>query len=224
MSDWTEAETVSVAFALDGWKPTAGTRAAMARMGGGRPVFAGGRLRRRTGPPTFAEHAFPPPVGSKTVMIDYPGCESVLIPQHVATSNVSISMVVAALQDLRDPQSGGPVATDARGRSDQAFLVHVQVTRGDQLRCAWASGRDIYAISAPILVAAMTQLLAGRSSRAGVVSAGAAFDAAEFFGVLAPGELVVSVGMRLSRSSGLGGASARRGARPWTVEDGTRWT
>jgi short subunit dehydrogenase-like uncharacterized protein len=42
MGEWRSVDTVSVAFALDGWKPTPGTLAVMKRMTGGPP-----RLRRR---------------------------------------------------------------------------------------------------------------------------------------------------------------------------------
>lgn len=186
MGDWRDAQTVSIGFALDSWKPTAGTLAAMRRMAGERPVFADGSIVVRTGDPVFLEHAFPEPAGRQAVMADYPGCESVLIPHHIATSNVKILMATAALKDLRDPETSGPVAVDQRGRSDQQFLVHVEVQRGEQTRSAWASGKDIYATTATIMVEAMERILAGKASGTGMVSAAMAFDAADFLAGLAP--------------------------------------
>ncbi len=150
----------------------------MQRRPGQRPVFTGGRLEVRTGPPTFGEHRFPEPEGRQTVMADYPGCESALLPSHLNVANIEISMALAAIKDLQDPATGGPVAVDASGRSDQSFLVHVEVTRGAETRAAWARGRDIYASTAPILVEAMERALAAPSP--GVAAAGEAFDAESF--------------------------------------------
>lgn len=185
IGDWQAVDSVSVAFALDEWKPTPGTRAVMQRMTGARPVFADGKLRETSEPPAYIQHDFPAPVGRQTVMTGYPGCESVLIPQHLATSNVHILMAVAALKDLRDPDAAGPVAVDASGRSAQTFLIHVEVAKGPETRSAWARGRDIYATTAPILVEAMERVLAGRANRTGVVSAGQVLEARDFLANLA---------------------------------------
>jgi hypothetical protein len=189
---WQAADEVSIAIALDGWKPTAGTRAVVQRMGGRRLVLADGRLAARTDAPAFTDHVFPDPVGRQTVMADYPGPESVLVPRHLAVPDVRISMAAAALRDLRDPEVGGPVAADATGRSDQMFLVDVTVTSGFLARRAWARGRDIYATTAPILVEAMERVLGG-GAPAGVRSPGELFDARSFLVALCDGEFQVSV-------------------------------
>jgi short subunit dehydrogenase-like uncharacterized protein len=186
MRDWQSVDTVSIAYALDGWKPTAGTLAVMKRMTGARPVSAEGKLGLRTDRPAFLEHVFPEPAGRQTVMADYPGPESVLIPWYIPASNIKIFMAVAALRDLQDPNTPGPVAADESGRSAQTFMIHVEVTKGPQTRSAWAQGRDIYATTAPVIVEAMVRVLSGRCRRSsGVVSAGQMFDAQEFLESLA---------------------------------------
>ena len=49
-----------------------------------------------------------------------------------------------------------------------------------QTRRATAHGRDIYAITAPLVVEAMQRIVEGRSKATGVVAPGEAFDARDF--------------------------------------------
>ncbi len=58
------------------------------------------------------------------------------------------------MKDLRNPDTPVPTAADVSGRSAQMFLVEAIVRRGQQGRRAMAHGRDIYAISAPLVVEA----------------------------------------------------------------------
>jgi hypothetical protein len=51
---------------------------------------------------------------------------------------------------------------------------------GDRERRAMASGRDIYAISAPLVVEATERVLAGQATGNGALTAGQAFDAPDF--------------------------------------------
>jgi hypothetical protein len=62
----------------------------------------------------------------------------------------------------------------------------VVVRSGDEQRRAVASGRDIYAVTAPLVVEAAARILAGSGDRAGVASVGARFDAADFLRSLSP--------------------------------------
>jgi hypothetical protein len=52
------------------------------------------------------------------------------------------------------------VPADKRGRSAQEFLMEVEVRKGSEERCAIAAGRDIYAVTAPIVVEAAERILA----------------------------------------------------------------
>lgn len=93
-------------------------------------------------------------------------------------------MTVEAARDLSDPDTPAPVATDELGRSAQTFLVDVVVRSGGSERRAVARGRDIYAVTAPLVVEAVDRILTGRTRTAGVASAGAVFDASDFLGSL----------------------------------------
>jgi hypothetical protein len=93
-------------------------------------------------------------------------------------------MNLAPLRDLRDPLTPAPVPTDMQGRSSQIFAVDARVRRNGQTRRATAHGRDIYAITAPLVVEAMERIGDGRG-KSGVVAPGEAFDAQDFLQSLA---------------------------------------
>lgn len=171
---WDNADSISIAYALDEWKPTAGTRRVIQEMDGRRRVYRDGKPAMVSTP--FPQQAwdFPAPVGRRTVIGEYPAPETVLLPHHVSTTAVSTYLTVEAIQDLRDPAAGGPVPVDHDGRSAQTFLVHAQAMRGSQQRRLWAHGRDIYATSAVIAVSLLERLLNG-PQRSGVLTPAQAF-------------------------------------------------
>ena len=100
-------------------------------------------------------------------------------------------MTLAPLADLDDPDLSPPPATDTTGRSDQTFLVEVVARSGNSERRAVARGRDIYAITAPIVVEAAQRVLTKHPDRAGVFAAGELFDAGDFLMSLCPTHLSV---------------------------------
>jgi hypothetical protein len=93
---------------------------------------------------------------------------------------------VEAARDLHSPDTPAPAAADDRGRSDQTFLVDVRVRSGGEERRASARGRDIYAVSAPLVVEAVRRILSGRTRATGVTTPGELFDAGDFLAALAP--------------------------------------
>ncbi|MGJ7415563.1 saccharopine dehydrogenase NADP-binding domain-containing protein [Streptomyces cinereoruber] len=190
MGDWTEADEAHVAYGLSGWRPTAGTRTAGAvsreRRDGRRVVFAGGRLEYRDDAPPALEWTFPEPLGVRSVIGEFTMADVVTVPSHLAVPEVRTYMTAEAARDLAAPDTPAPAAADEQGRSDQTFLVDVVVRSGGEERRAVASGRDIYAVSAPLAVEALARVLTGRTGAVGVVSAGAAFDAAAFLRALSP--------------------------------------
>ncbi|CNE67967.1 Uncharacterised protein [Mycobacterium tuberculosis] len=99
---------------------------------------------------------------------------------------------------------GAPVAADERGRSAQTFVVDVVVRAGGGERRAVASGRDIYAVTAPLAVEAVDRVLTGRTKATGVASAGEIFDAADFLRALSP-----HITLDLHRWRNAGGGAAR---------------
>ena len=186
LGGWDRADRITVSYALDEWKATAGTRAAAQRMAGGRLVFQHGQLTVRTTPPPLVERVFPAPVGPRSTIGEYPSPESVLIPRHVATHAVAIFMTVEAIRDLRDPEATAPTAGDDHVRSEQRFMVHAEAERDGQTRHASATGTDIYATTAPILVECMERVLHADGGPGGVLTPGELFDARDVLEHLAP--------------------------------------
>jgi len=199
MGDWTAADGIDLAYALSSWKPTLGTRASTQvsrqRRGGHRIAYAGGRIETRTDKPPVLQWTFPSPFGTQTVVGEFTTAESVTIPRHLDTPELRTLMTLAPLGDLADPDLSPPPATDASGRSDQTFLVEVRVRKGQEERRAVARGRDIYAITAPLVVEAARRVLGGvdGASPAGVFAAGQIFRAADFLGALSPDPLTVEL-------------------------------
>jgi short subunit dehydrogenase-like uncharacterized protein len=180
----TDADTVDIAVALDGWHPTRGTRLTGERNHYPRTYIEHGRTRTVPDPAPVRETDFPAPFGRlETVLL--PLSEAVVVPHHIACRNLHSWMNLAPLRDLRDPATPAPVAADDSGRSVQRFAVDVRVRRGNRACRASASGRDIYAVTAPLLVEALQRILDGRVCGNGALAAGQAFDARDFLAALA---------------------------------------
>ncbi|MER6197419.1 saccharopine dehydrogenase NADP-binding domain-containing protein [Streptomyces sp. NPDC001586] len=190
MGEWTAADTVHVAYGLNGWHPTPGTRVAgrvsHERRAGRRVRFTEGALQYHDDKPWEQDWIFPEPVGRRAVIAEFTMADVVTVPSHVAVPEVRTYMTVKAARDLAEEDTPAPEAVDALGRSDQTFVVEVVVSKGGVERRASARGRDIYAVTAPLAVEAVERILAGRARTTGVASAGAMFDAAEFLRALSP--------------------------------------
>lgn len=185
-----DADAVDIAVALDGWHPTRGTRLTGDRNHYPRTYIEHDRIRTLPDPAPIRETDFPPPFGrQESVLLTL--SEAVLVPHHIACRNLHAWMNLAPLRDLRDPSTPPPAAVDGSGRSAQRFAVEVRVRRGNRQARAGASGRDIYAITAPLLVEALQRILDGRVRGCGALAAGQAFNAGDFLAALAP-ELAVT--------------------------------
>lgn len=179
LGDWQDADAIDIAVALDSWHPTAGTRLTGERNHYRRMVVADGRLELLADPAPSREWIFPTPFGTQEV-VALPLSEIVTISRHVRSAEVHSYMNLAPLKDLRDPRTPTPTPSDAQGRSSQIFAVDTVVRRGGQMRRATAHGRDIYAVTAPLVVEALQRISEGRSKKSGVVAPGEAFDARDF--------------------------------------------
>ncbi|MGC5039068.1 MULTISPECIES: saccharopine dehydrogenase family protein [unclassified Streptomyces] len=190
MDDWTSADEAHIAYGLNSWHPTAGTRTAGAvsrqRREGRRLRYSGGRLEYRDDAPPTLEWTFPRPMGPRAVIGEFTMADVVTIPSHLPIPAVATYMTVEAARDLAAPDTPAPAPADERGRSAQTFLVDVVVRSGGGERRAVARGRDIYAVTAPLVVEALERVLTGRTRAVGVVSAGEIFDAADFLRALSP--------------------------------------
>src|SRR5262249_37834758 len=99
----------------------------------------------------------------------------------------------APLRDLRDPHTPPPLPAAATGPSAQTFLVDLVVRRGAAERRITASGRDIYAVTAPLVAEALDRILDGRATGTVGSAAGALSDAGDSLAALAPEPLAVAV-------------------------------
>ncbi len=185
------AEEITIAIALDRWWPTEGTRVTGRRNTAPRLVVDGGRLVPLESPPPTRTWVFPAPFGAQDV-VALPFSEIVTIAAHLEVEAVRSYLATRALQDLRDPATPAPVAVDDTGRSGQRFAVDVRVRTATGERRITASGQDIYAVTAPIVVEAVTRILDGRAPRTGVLAPGALLDAADVLAALSPVPLQVA--------------------------------
>ena len=184
MGGWAEADEICVAVALDSWQPTRGTRLTGQRNPGQHFIFSKNRLERADPPPGRLWN-FPAPFGPQDVE-GLSLAETVLISRHVRTPEIRVYINVAPLTDIRNPDTPAPSAVDESGRSSQVFVMDVIARRGSETRRTVARGRDIYAITAPIVVEAAERVVRGSVKATGVVAAGEVFDARDFLRSLSP--------------------------------------
>jgi saccharopine dehydrogenase-like NADP-dependent oxidoreductase len=190
MGDWTAADEAHIAYGLSSWHPTAGTLASgtvsRQRRGGRRVRYTSGQLEYYVDErdlPTL-DWDFPPPMGRRTVLGEFTMADVVTVPSHLSIPEVRTYMTIDAAKDLAAADTPAPTAVDARGRSAQTFTVDVIVRSGGTQRRAVASGQDIYAISAPLVVEAVHRILGNQTRTSGVASAGRIFDAPDFLRAL----------------------------------------
>jgi short subunit dehydrogenase-like uncharacterized protein len=190
MGDWTSADEVHVAYALNSWHPTPGTRASGAvsreRRGGRRLVYTDGRLQHRQDAPPALRWTFPDSIGPRDVIGEFTMADVVTVPSHLSVPEVRTYMTVEAAREVVSPDTPAPTPADNTGRSSQTFLVDVRVRSGYTERRAVAHGQDIYAVTAPLATEAVARILTNRTDSTGVTSPGAAFNAPDFLRSLSP--------------------------------------
>lgn len=191
MGDWTSADEIRVGIALDSWRPTLGTRLTGQRNTAPRLIVADGGLAPLPLPARETSWRFQDPFGIQEV-VELPFSEIILISRHLRASQVHTHLNLAPLRDLRDSATPPPTPMDDAGRSAQTFLVEAIVRKGDAERRAVASGRDIYAVTAPLVVEAVQRILDG-AGEPGVRAPGEAFDAPAFLNALAPEPLALEI-------------------------------
>ncbi|HEX6037189.1 saccharopine dehydrogenase NADP-binding domain-containing protein [Longimicrobium sp.] len=193
MGDWMSADEVCVAYGLSGWVPTAGTMIAgqvsRERRGGLRIAHVDGRLQLSADAPPVSAWTFPAPIGRQDVAEEFTMADTVTIARHLDVSRIRSFMTTAAVSGLRS----GPQA-DADGRPPERFVVEVVARRDGVERRACASGQDIYATTAPLVVEAVIRLLGSTDREPGVRTAGQAFDARDFLSALSPEPLAIRLG------------------------------
>ena len=186
------ADELVVAIALDHWWPTAGTRRTGERNQVPRVVRRDGAFVPLPLPAERSTWTFGPPHGVQPVTA-LPFSEIVTMARHLRVPDIRAWLNTSALDEIRDAATPAPTASDARGRSSQRFEMVVQARLGAMRRTARAVGRDIYAVTAPLVVEAAARMLAPGFDRRGALAPGEAFDARDFLGALAPADLEVEI-------------------------------
>jgi NAD(P)-dependent dehydrogenase (short-subunit alcohol dehydrogenase family) len=192
MGEWTAADEVCVAVGLDSWRPTQGTLLTGKHNAGPRFTLANNKLEILSNPPPTRTWTFPAPFGTKDVVALHL-TETILISRHLRTPEIRAYINLAPLEDLHNPDTPPPTPADESGRSAQVFVVDVMARRGSEERRATARGRDIYAITAPLVVEAAERVVEGRFRAPGVAAPGELFDARDFLKALSPTPLAVEI-------------------------------
>lgn len=177
------ADEVEVAIGLDRWWPTPGTRATGERNTATRQVIRSGALAPLASPAPTGTWSYPAPLGDQSV-VELPFSEVIVMHRHLEIGALRSYLTTTSLAELRDAATPSPTAVDETGRSDQQFVVDVVIRRGSGTRRVSAAGRDIYAVSAPILVEGALRLLEGQHQAAGAVAPGQVFDADDVLAAL----------------------------------------
>jgi len=185
MRNWPTADEIQIAVALDSWRPTLGTRLTGQRNQGCRLVFSGNALSPIEDPPQKLKWIFPAPFGKQEV-IALPLAETVVISRHLCVPEIHAYINLAPLDDLHNPSTPPPTPADDRGRSTQTFVMEAKVRRGKEVRRTLVAGRDIYAVTAPIVVETAERILAAETHATGAAAPGEIFDAQAFLQALSP--------------------------------------
>jgi NAD(P)-dependent dehydrogenase (short-subunit alcohol dehydrogenase family) len=184
MGDWISADEIRVVVAMDGWKPTRGTRLTGEKNPGPRSVYSHNVLTPLKGSPASLSWHFPSPFGIQEV-VAFPLTETIVISRHLRSPEVHAFLNRIALDDIHNPNTPAPTSMDDSGRSDQCFVMEAVVRKGNEERRALVAGQDIYAITAPLVVKAAQQILHGAVRTTGVCAAGEIFSAEPFLRALA---------------------------------------
>jgi uncharacterized protein YbjT (DUF2867 family) len=185
IGEWTEVDEIRTAVALDSWHPTSGTRLTGKRNTFRRVVVSGNKLEPLSDPAPTRSWTFGEPFGTQDV-VAVPLSEIILMSHHLRAAEIHSYINLQPLKDLGNPDTPAPTAADESGRSSQTFLMEVVIRKGGEERRATARGRDIYAVTAPLVVEAAVRIVDGRSRTAGVMAAGQIFDARDFLEALSP--------------------------------------
>ena len=185
---------IEVGVALDSWHPTAGTRKTGERNAARRLIIEGGALSPLPHPGPMREWLFPEPFGLQPVRA-VPLSEIITISRHIAAPNICSYMNMAPLRDLNDGQVSAPHASDPSGRSSQRFIMHVCALSTDDRSEIAAAGRDIYAVTAPLVVEACVRVLRTPPAAGGTFAPAELFDTTDFLAAL-------SADLRITRARG----------------------
>jgi short subunit dehydrogenase-like uncharacterized protein len=119
--DLESVDDLTVAYAVEGWHPTAGSREAAVVAAAQRFAWRDRSLQPVVGDPRFSAFEYPEPRGERPVLEDYPGPEAVTVPRHVDVRDVRVLMTTSTLEQafwgLRAPMESHKTSRAQRSRS-----------------------------------------------------------------------------------------------------------
>ncbi len=187
---WNEIEDINIYIGLDSWHPTKGTRLTGQRNHYERFVFANGQLQSlQAGEPIKWD--FPKPIDTKE-MIAVPLSEIITISRHLNVKNINTYISLNSIEDIRNVKTPEPKPIDEKKRSSQHFCMEVVALNGNKKRKISAQGRDIYAVTAPLVVEAIKRIIEGNIKRKGVTTLGEIFHASDFLNSLSADDIMIS--------------------------------
>jgi hypothetical protein len=191
LQDWKFADEILIGIGLNFWHPTKGTRSTGDRNHFSRMVLSEHRLV--TLPENTRERIwhFPKPIGTQTVA-PVPLSEIITISHHIDVKYKNTFLSLNSVDDIRDEDTPPPESSDDKGRSSQLFCMDIIAKKNNKKRRITAEGRDIYAITAPLVFETVSRIMNGPIKITGVTTLGEAFDAQDFLNSLSADDLRVS--------------------------------
>jgi short subunit dehydrogenase-like uncharacterized protein len=187
-------DEILIGVALDYWHPTAGTRRTGERNTARRVIVSAGRLAPLPTSAAPANWRFPKPFGDLPVTA-VPLSEIITISSHIAAGRIESFMNKAPLQDLGRADTPAPANVVAGGKSDQQFVMDAIASGDGVSRRIAAFGRDIYAVSAPLVVEACMRVLARGRAKGGTFAPAELFDPQDFLAALSSDIRVESISL-----------------------------
>lgn len=178
-------DEIEIAVGLDSWLPTAGTRKTGDRNTYPRKIVRNGALVTVPDQPLEKDWDYGPDKSGMQRVSCITLSEVILIARHVRANAITSYMNAKPLVDLRDPKTPPPTPAGADGKSAQEFVVDVRVRKDGIVKRAMASGQDIYAVTAPLVVNACLDIL-DRTGPGGVFAPGMILDPNSFLAGLVP--------------------------------------
>lgn len=178
-------QRIEIGMALDYWHPTEGTRKTGDHNTARRLIVADGHLAPIPRPAPVLDWTFPEPFGLQEV-VAVPLSEIITINRHIAARNVCSYMNSAPLRDLKNPRTPPPTASDPSGQSSQRFVMDIHAAQDNRRKRITATGHDIYAVTAPIVVEACVRVLQDPSTVGGAYAPAELFEANSFLAALEP--------------------------------------
>jgi saccharopine dehydrogenase-like protein len=172
-------ERVTVAYAVRGWRLTAGAKATAAQLFAEteRITYHDGALHIGYVEPRNVVFPFPPPVGPRTMLAPFPCCDAVTIPRHVPTRTVELLLTA---DTFTEPGTFDADDLDPATRAATDFTVAVQALAdpdGHHSVAGHLTGHDLWRAAALASVEAALHLADCTVRGRGVLSPSEVLDA-----------------------------------------------